>query len=154
MNKISDYIYIFSFAGHELDIKLYAIKGTGRDHAKFSPVATGTYLCIFFCSHFVQCCFVYFWFDGFFFSLAFYRLLPDIIIKKPVVGEAAARLQSCFSPGVIGIDSDNEAYVKDTRYFHNYLIVCQISPLFHDFSKFQSTFASKIINSVFATTMK
>jgi len=73
--------------GHELDIKLYAIKGTGRDHAKFSPVAT-----------------------------AFYRLLPDIIIKKPVVGEAAARLQSCFSPGVIGIDSDNEAYVKDTRY--------------------------------------
>ena len=93
----------------------------------------------------------------FFFSLAFYRLLPDIVIKKPVVGEAAARLQSCFSPGVIGIDSDNEAYVKDTRYFHNYLIVCQIFPLFHDFSKFQSTFASKIINlwqSVFATTMK
>ena len=34
--------FIFPFAGHELDIKLYAIKGTGRDHAKFSPVATGT----------------------------------------------------------------------------------------------------------------
>lgn len=24
--------------GHELDIKLHAVKGTGRDHAKFSPV--------------------------------------------------------------------------------------------------------------------
>ena len=113
-----------------------------------------------FCSHFVQCCFVYFWFDGFFFSLAFYRLLPDIIIKKPVVGEAAARLQSCFSPGVIGIDSDNEAYVKDTRYFYITIYCWPNFPLFHDFSKFQSTFASKIINlwqksqSVFATTMK
>ena len=29
--------------GHELDIKLYAIKGIGRDHAKFSPVATAFY---------------------------------------------------------------------------------------------------------------
>ncbi len=24
--------------GHELDIKLHAMKGIGRDHAKFSPV--------------------------------------------------------------------------------------------------------------------
>jgi len=24
--------------GHELDIKLHAMKGTGREHAKFSPV--------------------------------------------------------------------------------------------------------------------
>lgn len=24
--------------GHELDIKLHAMKGLGRDHAKFSPV--------------------------------------------------------------------------------------------------------------------
>jgi DNA-directed RNA polymerase I and III subunit RPAC1 len=24
--------------GHEIDAKLYAVKGVGRDHAKFSPV--------------------------------------------------------------------------------------------------------------------
>jgi len=71
--------------GHELDIKLYAVKGYGRDHAKFSPVAT-----------------------------AFYRLLPEIQLLKPIRGEAAERLQSCFSPGVIGID-DGEAFVKDAR---------------------------------------
>ena len=71
--------------GHEIDIKLYAVKGYGRDHAKFSPVAT-----------------------------AFYRLLPEIKLLKPVSGEAALRLQSCFSPDVIGIKKD-KAYVKDAR---------------------------------------
>jgi len=61
--------------GHEMDLKVFAVKGTGRDHAKFSPVAT-----------------------------AFYRMLPSISITRPVVGEAAARLQACFSPGVIGLE--------------------------------------------------
>ena len=77
--------------GHELDIKLYAVKGVGRDHAKFSPVAT-----------------------------AFYRLLPEIRLLKPVIGEAATKLQSCFSPGVIGIKKDDasgtqKAFVKNAR---------------------------------------
>ena len=58
--------------GHEMDIKMFAIKGTGRDHAKFSPVCT-----------------------------AFYRLLPEIKIHRPVLNEAARRLRECFSPGVI-----------------------------------------------------
>ena len=39
--------------GHEMDMKLFAVKGIGRDHAKFSPVAT-----------------------------AFYRLMPSIKITK------------------------------------------------------------------------
>ena len=75
--------------GHELDIKLYAIKGYGRDHAKFSPVATASY-----------------------------RLLPEVKLLKPVTGEAAQRLQSCFSEGVIGIKKtkDQEAYVKNARH--------------------------------------
>ena len=54
----------------------YLISSISRDHAKFSPVAT-----------------------------AFYRLLPEIRLLKPIRGEAAERLQSCFSPGVIGIVS-------------------------------------------------
>lgn len=73
--------------GHEFDIRLFASKGVGKDHAKFSPVSTATY-----------------------------RLLPDITILRPVRGEDAQILQSCFSPGVIGIDADNQAYVKDSRY--------------------------------------
>lgn len=73
--------------GHEFDIRLFAIKGVGKDHAKFSPVSTATY-----------------------------RLLPEITIKRPVKGDDAQTLQSCFSPGVIGIDSNDQAYVKDARY--------------------------------------
>ncbi|CAG9865323.1 unnamed protein product [Phyllotreta striolata] len=77
--------------GHELDLKLVAVKGCGRDHAKFSPVAT-----------------------------VFYRLLPDVKLTRPVEGEAALRLQSCFSPGVIGIrhekDGKRVAYVDNARY--------------------------------------
>ena len=41
--------------GHELDIRMVAIKGVGKDHAKFSPVAT-----------------------------AYYRLLPEITLKERV----------------------------------------------------------------------
>lgn len=73
--------------GHELDIRLFASKGVGKDHAKFSPVSTATY-----------------------------RLLPDITLLRPVRGEDAHTLQSCFSPGVIGIDGQDQAYVKNARY--------------------------------------
>ncbi|XP_018322932.1 DNA-directed RNA polymerases I and III subunit RPAC1 [Agrilus planipennis] len=77
--------------GHELDLKLLAVKGIGKDHAKFSPVAT-----------------------------AFYRLLPDIKIIREVEGEAAERLQKCFSPGVISLrhskDGRKVAVVNNSRY--------------------------------------
>lgn len=73
--------------GHELDLRLVAVKGLGRDHAKFSPVATATY-----------------------------RLLPQIKLNREVSGKDAYLLQSCFSPGVIGINENECAYVKDARY--------------------------------------
>lgn len=76
--------------GHEMELTMFAVKGVGRDHAKFSPVAT-----------------------------AFYRLLPSINLLRPVRGEAAARLQKCFSPGVIGLraggDGQQVAVVEDAR---------------------------------------
>ncbi|XP_044746415.1 DNA-directed RNA polymerases I and III subunit RPAC1 [Coccinella septempunctata] len=75
---------------HEIDCKLIAVKGIGRDHAKFSPVVA-----------------------------AFYRLLPEIKIIKEVSGEAAERLQKCFAPGVIEVKKEegkNIAVVKDARY--------------------------------------
>ncbi|CAG9764790.1 unnamed protein product [Ceutorhynchus assimilis] len=65
--------------GHEMDLKLFASKSNGKDHAKFSPVAT-----------------------------AFYRLLPEIKIVKQVEGEAAYRLQKCFSPGVISVRTEGD----------------------------------------------
>lgn len=52
------------------------MKGQGRDHAKFSPVATASY-----------------------------RLLPRIVLKKDFFGDDAERLKKSFSEGVIGIDS-------------------------------------------------
>lgn len=53
---------------------LSALFPPGKDHAKFSPVATASY-----------------------------RLLPDITLLEPVEGEAAAELSRCFSPGVIEV---------------------------------------------------
>ncbi|CAG9789355.1 unnamed protein product [Diatraea saccharalis] len=73
--------------GHELDLHMVAVKGIGKDHAKFSPVATASY-----------------------------RLLPEIHLTREVNGVEATLLQSCFSPGVIAIDADGRARVNDARY--------------------------------------
>ncbi|XP_014249332.1 DNA-directed RNA polymerases I and III subunit RPAC1 [Cimex lectularius] len=75
--------------GHELHVKMTAIKSNGRDHAKFSPVGTASY-----------------------------RLLPFIKLVEEVEGEKAFRLQKCFSKGVIRIESrkgKNVAVVDNPR---------------------------------------
>nr|CAB3265013.1 DNA-directed RNA polymerases I and III subunit RPAC1-like [Phallusia mammillata] len=76
--------------GHEIDVKMQAVKGLGRDHAKFSPVATASY-----------------------------RLLPEIKLLSKITGDDVKELQSCFSPGVIGIKQNDqceeEAYVVSAR---------------------------------------
>ncbi|KAM3852656.1 DNA-directed RNA polymerases I and III subunit RPAC1 isoform 2-T2 [Vipera latastei] len=61
--------------GQEIDVLMHCVKGIGKDHAKFSPVATASY-----------------------------RLLPEITLLQPVEGEAAERLKKCFSSGVIEIE--------------------------------------------------
>ncbi|KAL7750636.1 DNA-directed RNA polymerase core subunit rpc40 [Sorochytrium milnesiophthora] len=61
-----------------IDCELHCHKGIGRDHAKFSPVATATY-----------------------------RLLPEIRLLKPITGDQAYKLQSCFSKGVIAVEDVN-----------------------------------------------
>lgn len=60
--------------GQEIDLMMHCVKGIGKDHAKFSPVATASY-----------------------------RLLPDITLLEPVEGDAAEELSQCFSPGVIEV---------------------------------------------------
>nr|XP_057934406.1 DNA-directed RNA polymerases I and III subunit RPAC1 isoform X2 [Doryrhamphus excisus] len=64
--------------GQELDIVMHCVKGIGKDHAKFSPVATASY-----------------------------RLLPEITLLDTVRGEKAERLKGCFSQGVIHLEDIN-----------------------------------------------
>lgn len=77
--------------GQEIDLTLQCHKGIGKDHSKFSPVAT-----------------------------AFYRLHPYIELLQPIYDEDAQALQGYFSNGVIGLkkttDSRIEAYVLNSRY--------------------------------------
>jgi DNA-directed RNA polymerase I and III subunit RPAC1 len=56
---------------------LFAVKGRGADHAKFSPVATASY-----------------------------RLLPHIIIRQPIPRELQTKFKECFTKGVIEIEND------------------------------------------------
>lgn len=61
--------------GQKINVELHCIKGIGADHAKFSPVATASY-----------------------------RLLPDIQILRPILGQDAIKFQGCFPNGVIGVE--------------------------------------------------
>ncbi|PIO67901.1 DNA-directed RNA polymerase, alpha subunit, domain protein, partial [Teladorsagia circumcincta] len=75
--------------GQQIEANCHAVKGIGRDHAKFSPVATATY-----------------------------RLLPTIRLLGEIRGEAAVRLQESFSEGVIELrekDGEKFAVVADAR---------------------------------------
>lgn len=58
-----------------IDVDLHCIKGTGADHAKFSPVARASY-----------------------------RLLPDIRILQPILGRDATKFAGCFPKGVVGVE--------------------------------------------------
>ncbi|KAF9467881.1 DNA-directed RNA polymerase [Collybia nuda] len=70
--------------GQGVEMELHAVKGVGKDHAKFSPVATASY-----------------------------RLLPNITITKPIPPEYADKFQNCFSPGVIRVDPKTKAVSVD-----------------------------------------
>ncbi|RJE22457.1 hypothetical protein PHISCL_05189 [Aspergillus sclerotialis] len=73
----------------KIEMELHCIKGIGADHAKFSPVATATY-----------------------------RLMPDIKIVRPIIGEDAKKFAKCFPKGVIGLEpiTREEASRKDSGY--------------------------------------
>ncbi|KAJ2721717.1 DNA-directed RNA polymerase core subunit rpc40 [Coemansia sp. Benny D115] len=60
--------------GQAIECELHCEKGVGKDHAKFSPVATASY-----------------------------RLLPDIQILEDITGDDAELFRDCFAPGVVEI---------------------------------------------------
>ncbi|EKM55347.1 uncharacterized protein PHACADRAFT_161317 [Phanerochaete carnosa HHB-10118-sp] len=70
--------------GQEIDMELHAIKGVGKEHAKWSPVATASY-----------------------------RLHPLILLnpQKPVPTHLAKKFAGCFSPGVVQVDADGEIWI-------------------------------------------
>ncbi|CAI4224792.1 unnamed protein product [Auanema sp. JU1783] len=75
--------------GQEIEASCHVVKGIGRDHAKFSPVATASY-----------------------------RLLPTIRFLKDFEDKDAERVRESFAAGVVEIvnkGGKNVAVVKDAR---------------------------------------
>ncbi|KAL2830604.1 DNA-directed RNA polymerase [Aspergillus cavernicola] len=75
--------------GQKIEMEMHCFKGIGADHAKFSPVATATY-----------------------------RLMPDIKILRPIIGEDAKKFAKCFPKGVIALEpiTTEEAAQSNTEY--------------------------------------
>ncbi|KAJ4296137.1 DNA-directed RNA polymerase core subunit rpc40 [Collariella sp. IMI 366227] len=75
--------------GQEISLSMHMHKGVGSDHAKFSPVATASY-----------------------------RLMPTIMIERPILGADAEKFAKCFPRGVIGLEkvTRKEAGQKGSGY--------------------------------------
>ena len=88
-------------------MEMHAVKGLGKDHAKFSSV--GTFATIF-SSH--PCANSRIWSGA---ATVSYRLLPHIILDeaKPVPPHLATRFQNCFAPGVINVDARTKKVTLD-----------------------------------------
>lgn len=82
---LDDILLVKLRPGQELSLLLYCQKGTGKDHAKFSPVATASY-----------------------------RLLPHIQLLAQPAPHLARKFQACFPPGVIELEYDPSTG-EDTR---------------------------------------
>ena len=74
--------------GQEIECEMFAVKGVGKDHAKFSPVAT-----------------------------AFYRMLPVVRFnpEKPFNKEEAKELKQLCAPDVFDIEDSGEIVVRKPR---------------------------------------
>ncbi|KAI0073582.1 insert subdomain of RNA polymerase alpha subunit [Panus rudis PR-1116 ss-1] len=72
--------------GQEIDMEVHAIKGVGKEHAKWSPVATASY-----------------------------RLHPLIVLnpEKPIPPHLSEKFAKCFSPGVVKIDKDGKVSIDE-----------------------------------------
>lgn len=64
--------------GQEVEMELHCQKGVGREHAKWSPVATASY-----------------------------RILPEITILEPITGQDAEDFKKCFVEGVVDVVMEN-----------------------------------------------
>lgn len=78
--------------GQQVHIELHAVKGVGKDHAKFTPVGLLDLLIQLISNSQILT------------ATASYRLLPHVIVKKPIPPEYADLFKSCFCPGVVQVD--------------------------------------------------
>ncbi|KXS12801.1 insert subdomain of RNA polymerase alpha subunit [Gonapodya prolifera JEL478] len=72
--------------GQVIELECHAVKGVGKDHAKFSPVATASY-----------------------------RLLPSITITQPITGDLADKFVTCFAEGVAEVYVDPKTGERTAR---------------------------------------
>ena len=94
--------------GQGVEMEMHAVKGFGKDHAKFSP-AVGTFATVF-SSH--PCANSRIWSGA---ATASYQLLPHIISDEAnrVPPHLATRFQNCFAPGVINVDACTKEVTVD-----------------------------------------
>lgn len=99
--------------GQQINMELHAVKGVGKDHAKFSPVGASLiwFLCLYVCMLLMLMMSPL--------ATASYRLLPQIKIKKPIPPNQAEKFQKCFSPGVIKIDPRTQEVSVDEHNVRN-----------------------------------
>ncbi|KAF5374734.1 hypothetical protein D9758_000159 [Tetrapyrgos nigripes] len=76
--------------GQEIDMEIHALKGVGKDHAKFSPVATASY-----------------------------RLHPHVQITKPIPMHRAEEFKACFAAGVVVVDKVKKVVRIDPKGMRN-----------------------------------
>lgn len=72
--------------GQQIELEAHAHRGTGQNHAKYSPVAT-----------------------------ACYRLMPHIELVKPVYDELAEQLVNLYEPGVFDLVETDSSDIDGTR---------------------------------------
>ncbi|KAK7463709.1 DNA-directed RNA polymerase core subunit rpc40 [Stygiomarasmius scandens] len=91
--------------GQEIEMELHAVKGVGKDHAKFSPVATASY-----------------------------RLHPNIVITKPIPMHRAEEFKNCFAPGVVVVDRVKKVVKIDPKGMRNDTVTREVlrDPEFSD----------------------
>lgn len=90
--------------GQSISMELHAVKGVGKDHAKFSPVGESRIFHVRECSADVEPI-----------ATASYRLMPHIKITQPIPSHLAEKFQKCFPPGVIKIDPDTQEVSVDEQ---------------------------------------
>ena len=83
--------------GQSIDLKIFCTKGTGFEHAKWSPVGK-------FAKMRSIAFFQYLTHDS---ATATYRLMPDIKILKPIEGSDAEKFAKCFPAGVVKVVEEN-----------------------------------------------
>jgi DNA-directed RNA polymerases I and III subunit RPAC1 len=107
--------------GQEIKATMHAIKGIGKEHAKWSPVGTIIIIIIII----IILILTVFSFYGFSLfgcvATASYRLLPEIRILKPILGKPLAqKFQSCFPKGVVDVVLNAEGKNEAPLSFHFY----------------------------------